>query len=507
MFQTSHPVSGTGFHDRRAELERLAAFVAELRTGTSRWLAIIGPRKVGKTSLIVELSRRITDVDFVVIDTQEASPPSLELFRTCALRVVDQLLGRELENSLEVLAAVGGDLDAALDASAAFAALPAKLRTTIRSLSRAEMTDDFARLCLDLPEQLAEALERHIVVAIDEFQELAGLTRGDVLPLVRSVWQRHRRVGYVVSGSGRTLLENMITRKHSPFFQHFTLMHIEPFGRDDAIALLTEERTPARRIPVALAERAVAALGGHPFYLQLIGEALTSREPPYDDAALKDALQEVLFSRTGRLALYLQLGYDRTVGRSAYLALLLDALSDGPLRMTDIAGRIHATTADTARYLERIGDAVRKRDDGRYELDDPVFGLWLRWRRPGGTVVPMTVIGDAAERDVATHLAHMGFDLVYQSRASRGAFDLLATRGAAQLGIQVKRSAPPLSFSRTEWQRMAADAKRLGWRWAIASVDPDATIRFLDPAKARRGKPIRIGEAARVENLVAWIDG
>jgi hypothetical protein len=53
---------------------------------------------------------------------------------------------------------------------------------------------------------------------------------------------------------------------------------------------------------------------------------------------------------------------------------------------------------------------------------------------------------------------------------------------------------------------MAADAKRLGWRWVIASVDPDGTIRFLDPAKARRGKAIRIGDSARVENLVAWID-
>ena len=113
MFQTSHPVTGIGFHDRTAEMERLAAFVAELRAGTNRWLAVIGPRKVGKTSLILELSRRIADVHFIVIDTQEVSPPSLELFRTCALRVADQLLGHELDNSLEVLAAIGelGDAD------------------------------------------------------------------------------------------------------------------------------------------------------------------------------------------------------------------------------------------------------------------------------------------------------------------------------------------------------------------------------------------------------------
>lgn len=507
MFQTSHPVSGPGFHDRTAEMEHLASFVAELRAGASRWLAVIGPRKVGKTSLILELSRRISDVHFIVIDTQEVSPTSLELFRTCALRVVDQLLGHELDISLEVLAAIGKDLDQTLDASTTFAALPPSLRTTIRSLARAEMTDDFARLCLDLPERIAQALERHLVVAIDEFQELAGLGRADVLPLIRSTWQRHRRVGYVVSGSGRTLLQDMVTREHSPFFQHFTLMYIEPFSAPDAIALLTNHPVDRHRIPVAIAERAVAALGGHPFYLQLLGEALTSREPPYDDAALKDALQDVLFSRTGRLALYLQLGFDRIVGRSTYLAAVLDALSDEPLRMTDIASRIHASTADTARYLERVGDAVRKRDDGRYQLDDPVLGLWLRWRRPGGTVVPMTVIGDAAERDIATLLARMGFDLVYQSRASRGAFDLLATRGASQLGIQVKRSPLPLSFSRTAWQRMSADAKRLGWRWVIASVDLAGTTLFLDPTKARRGKTMRLGESASIENLLAWIDG
>src|SRR4051812_30023222 len=166
MFQTSHPVTGVGFHDRTGEMERLAAFVAELRAGVNRWLAIIGPRKVGKTSMILELSRRITDVDFVVVDTQEVSPPSLELFRRCALRVADQVLGRELDNSLEVLAAAGDDLDATLDGSATFTALPARLKTTIRALGRAEMTDDFARLCLDFPEQLAEVLQRHIVIAI-----------------------------------------------------------------------------------------------------------------------------------------------------------------------------------------------------------------------------------------------------------------------------------------------------------------------------------------------------
>src|SRR6185436_8630162 len=151
-------------------------------------------------------------------------------------------------------------------------------------------------------------------------------------------------------------------------------------------------------------------------------------------------------------------------------------------------------------------DAVQRTKDGRYELDDATFGLWLRWRLPGGSVVPMAVLGEDAERMVAEHLARCGFELVYQSRASRGAFDLLATRGASQLGVQVKRADLPVRFSRAEWSRMEADAKRFGWRWTIAVVSPQDEVTLLDPAHAGRGRAVRLDEGATVDNIVAWVD-
>jgi AAA+ ATPase superfamily predicted ATPase len=508
VFQSSHPVSGVTFYDRDAELAGLEAYLAQLRAGTTRWLAVIGPRKIGKTSMILELSRRAAHLVVVAVDTQEVSPPSLEVFRIAALRTVDRLLGADLGASLEVLAATRGDVTTVLDGSAGFAALPGPVKTAIRALPRAEMTDDFARICLDLPEKLADALDTRLLLAIDEFQELATLPRraADPLPLIRAAWQRHRRVGYIVSGSGRSLLEDMVTREHSPFFQHFDVMYVEPFATHDAVALLTGEAPPDRAIPAELARRAVAVLGGHPFYLQLFGEALVAGPPPYGDAALKEALQAVLFSPTGRLALYFQLAYERAVGRSAQLAAVLDALAPGARRMSDVARQLGIGTADVARYLERLGDLVRKTEDGAYQLEDRVFALWLAWRRPGGTVVPMTVVGDEAERAVAALLARLGFDLVYQSRASRGSFDLLATRGPVQLGVQVKRSPLPLRFPPASWQRMKADARRLGWRWVVASVDPGGEVRFLDPAKVRRSKAYALANASVIDNLTEWLD-
>jgi hypothetical protein len=139
-------------------------------------------------------------------------------------------------------------------------------------------------------------------------------------------------------------------------------------------------------------------------------------------------------------------------------------------------------------------------------LADPVFARWLQWRQPGGTVVPMSLVGDEAEKSVASALAATGLDLVYQSRASRGSFDLLGIRGSTQVGIQVKRSALPLRFPRTAWSRMEADAARLGWAWVAASVDRQGKVTILDPARARRGREVRLDQAAAIENLLLWLD-
>jgi AAA+ ATPase superfamily predicted ATPase/Holliday junction resolvase len=513
MFQTSQPVIAEMFYDRESELERLNDLVDRLLLGNPIWLAIVGPRKIGKTSLVLELARRRRPEDgvvFVVLDALSASPLSLEVFRTYALRAVDALLRPGISVSLELAATLPAEYRDALDESVAFRALPRELRALVRELPDRSVDEAFIRACLQLPELVAEQLDRRVVVAIDEFQELASLAakhRGfDPLPIMRSVWQHHRRTAYVVSGSGRSMLEELVTSRHSPFFQHFSLMNVDSFTIAAAVELLLRGSPRGRRITKPLARSMVEAIGTHPYYLQLVGEALVARDPPYDERTLKDALQDVVFSRSGRLALYFQNEFNRIVGRSSYLAAVLTALAQAPARVTDLAGRIRIHTADASRYIERLGDAVTRDESGVWSIEDPTLALWLRWRAPGGSALPMSLLGDEAEREAARLLARMGFELVYQSLASRGAFDLLATRNALQLGVQVRRRAVlPLRFGKHEWNRMAAEAKRFGWRWVVAALTSAGDLLFLDPSRARKGKEIRLGPEAGIDNLLAWL--
>ena len=512
VFRSNLPVTQSAFLDRAGPLRRLEGLIARTVAGAPEWLAIVGPRKVGKTSLLLEAARRAGDgrLAFVVFDVMDSMPVSPEVFRRLAGRVLDAVLGEELGIAPSRLVRRPEEFRAAVLPASRYRALPPDLQQLILEIPTRPMDEDLVRDALELPERLGQALDLQLLVAIDEFQELPGLAgrRGshDPVPLMRSVWQRHQRVAYVISGSARTTLTELVTSERSPFFQHFGLMELGPFDVDDGIALLVELSPKGRRIPKALARRAVDVLGGHPFYLQVFGEELVRLEPPYDERSLKEVLQAVLFSRAGRLALYFQNEHERLVGKSTGLAATLDALADGPLRMTDVAKEIGASTGSTNQYLHRLGDAVRVLADGSYALDDPAFAAWVRWRAPGGTVVPMGVVGDEAERSVAAHLARMGFDLVYQSRASRGAFDLLAVRDAQQLGIQVKKGALPLRFSKSEWARMGADAKKLGWRWVVAAVGDRSQVTLLDPKGASKRKEVRVGENAAIENLLAWLE-
>lgn len=512
MFRTNQPVSNAAFFDRENELARLLALIEKLAAGAPSWLAILGPRKIGKTSLILECARRAAGagVSVVAIDATEDAPVSLEFFRRYALRVLDAVFAAELGESPEALARAPGAFRAAFMGSPRFARADATTRSFVFDLPDAKLDNRLVGQCLELPERLAKALRAPLLVAIDEFQELAALAskRGGIepYPVMRSVWQRHRHTAYVISGSGRSMLQRLISAKSSPFFQHFALMNLGPLPAEAAVRLLVSSSPRPRRIPAALAREALLVLGARPFYLQMLGEAIVDTEPPYDRSTLKAALQDLLFSRTGRLSLYFENEFDRLVGHSTNLAAVLETLAEGAKPLAKIAKAIGAPAGQTSGYVERLEDAVVRRPDGLYELDDATFGLWLRRRRPGGSVVPMTVLGEDAERTIAEHLARCGFELVYQSRASRGAFDLLATRGALQLGVQVKRTALPFSVAREEWNRMVADAERFGWRWIVAAVSSEGTVTLLDPARAKRGRAVRLDAKATIDNIVAWVD-
>jgi Holliday junction resolvase len=198
--------------------------------------------------------------------------------------------------------------------------------------------------------------------------------------------------------------------------------------------------------------------------------------------------------------------YRIVVGNSSTLESVLRGFVE-PTRVTDVAEALHIRTGAVTTAVKTLveEDVLLKREDGTYGFVDPTFALWLKSRVDFRRAMPPLLVGTDAEKALARGLAADGFRGVYQSRASRGAFDLLALHDTRVFGIQVKTARPPFSLKAAEKRRLIEDARRLGFVPVLALVDGESA-RFYDLRSCDRAGTLRLkDDSPCAETLLALL--
>lgn len=522
FFESSKPVTGPEFFNRQQELAELLRSVEILRRGSTHYLALVGHRKVGKTSLLRQFMAQVDDPEVVLFDVDcwATKPTPKIFFQAYLVQTVDAFLRRRCADRFT------GSLRASLSRETQLLTTLADLRglgltalneatECLLELRRNGASDTLFASVIDLPEALAQETQTYFVAVLDEFQELHDLNHfkairenlGDIFAFLRSRWQRHQRVNYLVAGSKITMLKELLTQGRRPFFQHFKLVEVGPFRPAEAQELLTDlSQRAGRPIPPPLIGRLMDLVGTNPFYLQILGSELCA-QATLDEDAFKVVVQETLFNETGKLFLYFQDLVGRAIGRSASLEQTLIALAQKPGPLSEVSRRLGVGTGTLKSWIDRVADFVVV-EQGVYQIVDPALRLWLSQKSDLGPILPPLVLGDEAEQAVAQRLAALGFELVYQSRASRGAFDLLAILQAREVGVQVKKSSWPFYLDRDELQRMRYWAEQLAWIPLLALV-VEGAVSFYDARRlCVQGESVRIDEQTpRVENVLALVAG
>jgi Holliday junction resolvase len=123
------------------------------------------------------------------------------------------------------------------------------------------------------------------------------------------------------------------------------------------------------------------------------------------------------------------------------------------------------------------------------------------------TVISPYTLGDFVEKAVADKLSKEGFSLVYQSKASRGTFDLLALLNSFMVGLQVKKTTKfPFYLPKDEAQNMLSWGKRLNWLPVLCVYIDDANIRFFSmDALSEREKSYRVERENGTERLLELV--
>jgi hypothetical protein len=217
-------VPGQAFVDREVELDRL---VTDLGGGQKVFL--ISPRRYGKSSLVRQaleaLSRQNALTAEVTVSSYSSYLSFLEGYAG-ALAALESRWERTKSWFGAAIRSTRPELryepkDTGLGRfSVAF-----PLVRTERDVTR------LANEVFALPGQLAESRKRNVVVALDEFQAVAGFDGGSVEHALRAAAQQQRRVGYVFAGSEPSLMEQMIGPRR-PFYKAGPVMRLEKIPAD-----------------------------------------------------------------------------------------------------------------------------------------------------------------------------------------------------------------------------------------------------------------------------------
>ena len=362
-------VSGKSFFDRT----RVKADIRNVLNGGSNVL-LYGPRRYGKSSLVGEVLSDIRAEGGICAELNMMDIASLEDFIVKFARIVYRELS-PVSGALNLIVgflrhlspAIGVDEDGKPELRISFSSR----RATIENL----------REVLELPERLC-GKNRSMVIAIDEFQEVAELGMGAQFErTMRSIIERQEHVSYLFLGSKTHILERMFSLKSRPFYnsaQKFLLQR--PPSEESAEFLVERFSSVSMKLDRALAEQMVRKVDNVPYYLQALGSWTFNAVRQHNGKNVRvedvDAAFESLYDAE-RILLE-----DTFKSHPETQRLLMRALAVEPIDRFDEDYRVRhglksTSTVNTA--LRRlVADSTIEKSDSVYVLANPLLAYYLK---------------------------------------------------------------------------------------------------------------------------------
>ncbi len=357
-FTPGAPVADAQFFGRRTELQALEHRLFQKSTP----VALVGLRKVGKTSLLQRLRREAEE------DADEHGPSVLVVH--CDVQAVP-FSRRNLDGLLRAL----------WRSACALAGRWPSLASADPSLTRGSVDDaDLARVATDALEGLVtwcESRGRKLVVALDEYERLLdgrsvpvddGL---DLLDFLRGLNQQHPKAfNFVFAGLSRRLANaHRFGGRQNPLFAAHHPFPLAGLAREEVEGMVrTLGHRASLEFHVLAIERIADESGGHPFLARTLADLIDQRSPRSRSRVVPvgvDAVDAVLPTFESEVEFVMREVADavQELGGPGSLTAVVDAL-EGDARSHLASG----FADDLRRYGLLEGEGARAR-----------IGVFARW--------------------------------------------------------------------------------------------------------------------------------
>jgi len=350
--------------------------------------ALVGPRRIGKTSILKEVMRRLEKkkkrnivlVYFSIWDLVENTLP--EFCTRITLSIIDAFkpylsLKLKIKELLKVPGLKFFEVLRSLDIKIS---IFDEIEITLKMGRSGEIDqNELLEKVFSFGEKMAKENRVRLILMIDEFPSIMDIKNkvklGEgIIRKIRTICENLEYTVVCVTGSIRRTMEIAVLAPSSAFYRQFIVKNIGPFSLESTKEII--ERNIGRKISEKALIKLYEITGGIPFYLQFLGRELEKHGSQKLDLATITALfEEFLFQEADILfSEQIKSFSDKEkmiISRMAY---------DDFTTAAEIQKSIGESSNVVSRYMDYflLKGVLEKEKRGRYRFIDPVFKEWLK---------------------------------------------------------------------------------------------------------------------------------
>lgn len=363
MIQVGKPVIGEAFLGREKEIAEILAY---LEMGQS--VVLIAPRRFGKTSLVLEIMRRLK--------AGNTYTGLVDIFSHSSLSSLTQAIVAEvLQNSglKKAYEEVKGNLTALLKSI--------NLKASIEDFDfilrlEDQAVEDWTKFAesIDFIEDFSQHDHRDMIFAFDEFGDIIKFDKSEeIIKMMRSKIQNQKACTYIFSGSYESVMAKLFVDSKSPFYRLARIINLDYLEFDvlkkHMVAKLKEKNiSPDEQ----LIEDALDFLKCHPYYSQLSLQQMYIYHLRTGKFPELQSLIDIIISIDRA---YLEKLWE-DISSSREVSMVLKYLSDEREGIYSMAKQKGINAARAIKKLEGQG-ILYKHEEG-YRFYDPIFQYWVQ---------------------------------------------------------------------------------------------------------------------------------
>jgi len=362
MIQVGRPVDGMQFIGREKEIQEIITY---LKMGQS--IVVIAPRRFGKTSLVLEVLRRMKK----------------EKHYTGFIDVFEQIDLNQFSKSIiaEVLDNHG--------LKKSYQATKGSIIALIKNVKLKAVVDDFEILlgledpevkaidqiasAVDFIEEFGSQADKTITFAMDEYGDILKFDKATaIIKMMRAKIQQQKHTTYLFSGSYESVMDSLFVDSKSPFYRLARKIELRYLEFSDVkkymIKMLKKYQVD---YDVKLIEDTIDFLKAHPYYCQLaLQQMFLYHTTKHKAPSFQDLLELIINSDRS----YLEKIWE-DISSNKEMAYVLKHLSTHSSGIYTMANKENINASRAIKKLE--GKGILYKENEIYHFYDPVFQQWI----------------------------------------------------------------------------------------------------------------------------------